>query len=75
MKTKKIKKSTPNKSNDVNYNMYKICFSYNPFDQNWYGCEAEHLNDLWNGVKNPNIYHNPDQKVLIKFFNQGKHLK
>ena len=42
------------KSNDVNYNLYKVCFTFNPYQRMWYGCEAEHLNDLWNGTSNDN---------------------
>jgi hypothetical protein len=41
----------------------------------WYGCEAEHLNDLWNGVKNDKVYHAKNKDTLVSFFNEGKHLK
>lgn len=63
-----------NKSNDVNYNLFKVCFTYNPYTRLWAGCESEHLNDLWNGVTNKNIVYNEDKNVLIDYFNRGLHI-
>lgn len=62
-------------SNDVNYNLFKVAFTYNPYEKMWYGCEAQHLNDLWNGVKNKHIFHNENKDVLVNFFNKGLHLQ
>lgn len=82
MKLTKLKKMSEQKilkenrlSNDISYNLFKVCFTYNPYERMWYGCEAEHLNDLWNGVKNDKVYHAKNKDTLVSFFNEGKHLK
>lgn len=58
----------------VNLNLYKICFSFNPYNQMWSACESEHLDDLWNGVENNKIIYAKDKETLISYFNEGKHL-
>tara|TARA_R110000868_G_scaffold65785_1_gene196391 strand:- start:335 stop:574 length:240 start_codon:yes stop_codon:yes gene_type:complete len=57
-----------------NENLWKVCFTYNPYKQLWFACLSEHLQDLWNGVNNPNILHAKDKQDLIDYFNNGRHL-
>ena len=61
---------------EINTNLYRWLFTFNPYRQEWYACLPEDLNDVYNGNidTNKNIFKSKDKDTLVSFISEGKHL-